>query len=108
MDPLLGWDKAFVSPSSKKETKATLTDRASFWKDNNRYENYCPERSNRKITSAPGVVEHSRKTRSSLSRTEIVSHVDILESICGVCCQAIDIWGRSLTLSTFYATFDLY
>jgi hypothetical protein len=98
MDPLLGWDKAFVSPSSKKETKATLTDRATFWKDNNRYENYCPKRSNRKITSAPRVVENSRRTISSLSRTETVSHVDTLESFCGVCSQSIDIWGKSHTL----------
>ena len=100
MDPLLGWDKAFVSPSSKKETKATLTDCATFWKDNNRYENYCPKRSN-KITSAPGVVENSRRTISSLSRTETVSHVDTLESFCGVCSQSIDIWGKSQTLYCF-------
>jgi len=31
MDPSLEWDKSFVSPSSKKKTKATLEDRATFW-----------------------------------------------------------------------------
>lgn len=32
MDPTLGWDKSFVSPSSKRKTKSTLEDRATFWK----------------------------------------------------------------------------
>ena len=32
MDPNLDWDKNFVSPSSTKKTKATLEDRATFWK----------------------------------------------------------------------------
>jgi hypothetical protein len=31
MDPSLDWDKSFVSPSSKKKTKATSEDRATFW-----------------------------------------------------------------------------
>lgn len=32
MDPNLDWDKNFVSPASSKESKATLDDRATFWK----------------------------------------------------------------------------
>ncbi|KAL3775586.1 hypothetical protein ACHAW5_003489 [Stephanodiscus triporus] len=31
MDPTLDWDKSFVSPSSNKMTKASLSDRATFW-----------------------------------------------------------------------------
>ncbi|KAL9190441.1 hypothetical protein ACHAXT_007652 [Thalassiosira profunda] len=32
MDPTLDWDKSFLSPSSSKTSKATLQDRAAFWK----------------------------------------------------------------------------
>jgi len=32
MDPSLDWDKSFMSPSSSKESKSTLEDKATFWK----------------------------------------------------------------------------
>ena len=32
MDPNLDWDKSFMSPSSSKESKSTLDDKATFWK----------------------------------------------------------------------------
>lgn len=32
MDPDNNWDKSFISPSSSKKSKASLEDRATFWK----------------------------------------------------------------------------
>jgi hypothetical protein len=31
-DPTLNWDKRFISPGARKQTKATLDDRATFWR----------------------------------------------------------------------------
>eukprot|EP00581_Thalassiosira_minuscula_P011101 CAMPEP_0183717988 /NCGR_PEP_ID=MMETSP0737-20130205/11377_1 /TAXON_ID=385413 /ORGANISM="Thalassiosira miniscula, Strain CCMP1093" /LENGTH=1003 /DNA_ID=CAMNT_0025947467 /DNA_START=197 /DNA_END=3205 /DNA_ORIENTATION=+ len=61
MDPTFDWDKSFLSPSSSKRSKATLEDRATFWKAPTRrssnsvsnIEKLSKPRSNGDMTSKP-------------------------------------------------------
>ncbi len=97
MDPSLDWDKSFVSPSSKKQTKATLTDRATFWKSKKyRADIDCPDHVNIKtIPSSRGVEKSSRSIPLALQSEGTEKRTGTVESVCGVCCQSIDIWSES-------------
>ena len=109
MDPLLEWDKSFVSPSSKKQTKATLTDRATFWKSEYRADIDCPDRVNIKIIPfSRGVKKSSGSIPLASQREGTVTPTSTVESVCGVCCRAIDIWGESHNFCFFCGTIEVY
>lgn len=94
MDPTLGWDKSFVSPSCKKITTATLEDRATFWKSTSSTARDSPAHVNMKMTPA-GVAEQSnRSIQSAAERNDLILNANVAEPRCGVCSQSIDIWSK--------------
>ena len=123
MDPLLEWDKTFVSPSSKKKTKATLEDRATFWNATS-LAYICHDHINIKISlsererilkrqAPPNWVNNNiaSSTKSNPSaiwaepaaatseRPKLVSKsTEPAEMVaydeCGICCKTIDIWCK--------------
>lgn len=95
MDPSLDWDKSFVSPSSKKITKATLADRATFWKDTNRTDRGNLSRVNTAKITISGEIQTSNRTIPSASTiAQTVSRGNDIESTCGICSEPIDIWSE--------------
>ena len=96
LDPSLDWDKSFVSPSSKKITRATLTDRATFWKDTDRTDKGYPSLVNiAKLTVSDEMKKSKRSIPSASTIAQTVSRGNDIESTCGICSDPIDIWSES-------------
>ncbi len=131
MDPLLEWDKTFVSPSSKKKTKATLEDRATFWNatslayirhDHINIKISLSERERILKRQAPpnwvnsNIAPSSTKSNPSAIRAESAATTSKRPKLakkctepietashdeCGICCKTIDIWCKFNTTCPF-------
>jgi hypothetical protein len=133
MDPSLDWDKSFVSPSSKKKTKATSEDRATFWNasslayihhGNIHIKISLSERERILQSQAPPnwmnnnvaststksnpLTNCSDKVADKTKRPKLSSQVEPAVEMnypdqCGICSESIDIWGELHDTYAFFA-----
>jgi len=76
MDPNLDWDKSFMSPSSSKESKSTLEDKATFWKATSASTNVELGLQYEKVTKTKSKKKTTSKKKSVLSEVTTTAKIN--------------------------------